>query len=58
VRTDDTGPTRLTPVDIVFLSEVEVRAILVHLAGHEDRMISDAVVEATQRVLERTRSQG
>ena len=51
----DITPCRLTPVDIVFLSEVEVRAILVHLAGHEDPVVSDAVVEATRKVLERTR---
>jgi hypothetical protein len=55
VRIPDIEPVRLTPVDIVFLSEVEVRATLVHLAGSPDPVVRDAVVAAVQRVLDRTR---
>jgi hypothetical protein len=50
-------PSRLTPVDVVFLSNVEIRAVLTHLAGHPDPAVSEAVVEATEKVLERTRGQ-
>jgi hypothetical protein len=54
----DIEPARITPIDIVFLTEVEVRAALVHLAGAEDPVVRDAVVETVRRVIERTRPYG
>jgi hypothetical protein len=46
---------RLTAIDVVTLSTIEVRAILVHLAGHPDPVVASAVVDATRRTLTRTR---
>ena len=54
----DITPCRMTPVDVVFLSSVEVRAILVHLCGHADPVVRDALMEATQQVVTRTRGEG
>jgi hypothetical protein len=54
----DITPQRIGPVDIVSLDNVEVRAVLVHLAGHRDPVVSTAVVEAVQGVLSRTRVSG
>jgi hypothetical protein len=51
----DITPARVTPIDIVFLTEVEVRAPLVHLAGSADPAVRDAVVGAVSRVVDRTR---
>lgn len=49
------SPLRLGPVDIASLDNVEVRVILLKLAGHSDPAVAGAVVDATQQVLERTR---
>lgn len=46
---------RMSAVDIVHLSAVEVYAALVHLAGHRDDRVAAAVTEAVQQVLQRTR---
>lgn len=54
----DISPQRLTPVDVASLSNVEVRAILVRLAGHEDPSVAGAVVDAARETLERTRVSG
>jgi hypothetical protein len=47
--------TEMSPVAVVFLSEPEAKAILIHLVGHEDPAVQDAVTEAARKVLERTR---
>lgn len=57
-REPDIAPCRMTPVDVLFLSNIAIRAIRVHLAGHEDPVVSAAVVKATQKVLARTRGEG
>jgi hypothetical protein len=48
-------PDRLSALDIVGLTEVEVRAALIHLAGHQDPAIGAEVAETVRDVLERTR---
>jgi len=52
----DLTETRLTAIDVVSLTEVEIRATLVHLAGDPDPVVRDAVLDATRRVLQRTRT--
>lgn len=42
---------------VIFLSEAEAKAILIHLVGHENQAVQDAVAEAARKVLERTRRQ-
>lgn len=51
----DISPLRLTPVDVVSLDNVEVRAILLKLAGHSDPAVQQAVVDAARDILARTR---
>jgi len=51
----DICPQRLSAVDVASLTHVETRAILVLLAGHPDPVVSGAVVDSVQRVLDRTR---
>jgi hypothetical protein len=54
----DIKPLRLGPIDVITLTDVERTAILVHLAGSTDPVVADAVVEATRKVLERSRGGG
>lgn len=54
----DIEPQRLSATDVASLAPVEVYAILVHLVGHEDPVVVQAVIDATRRVLMRTRSGG
>lgn len=49
------GPERMTAVDVALLGANERTAVLVHLAGHADPIVAQAVVEATREVLARTR---
>jgi hypothetical protein len=51
----DIEPERLTAVDIASLDDREVRAALIHLAGHQDQAVAGAVVAAVREVLARTR---
>jgi len=51
----DIRPLRMTPIDVVALDNIEIRAVLVHLAGHEDPVVAEAVVDVVQKVLTRTR---
>ena len=51
----DISPLRLSPIDVATLTDVEVRAILVKLAGHSDPAVYGAVVDVTRDVLVRTR---
>ncbi len=51
----DISPLRLSAVDVASLTGVEVRAILVKLAGSPDPAVAGAVVDATREVLARTR---
>lgn len=53
--TPDIQPVRLTAIDVVSLTNIEVRAALIHLAGHRDPVVAEAVLDAVQGVLERTR---
>jgi hypothetical protein len=52
----DITPLRLSAIDVASLTEVERVAVLVLLAGSEDPVVAEAVVDATRRVLERTRT--
>jgi hypothetical protein len=54
----DIEPTRMSAVDVASLSPVEVYAVLVHLAGNDDPVVTEALLDAVQRVLGRTRGQG
>ena len=49
------GPDRLTALDIVALTDVEVRASLIQAAGHSDPAVAEAVAEVVRFILERTR---
>lgn len=48
-------PDRLSALDIVALSDVEARAALLHLAGHQDPAIGAVVAETVRDILEHTR---
>jgi hypothetical protein len=54
----DITPHRLSALDVGGLAPVEVYAVLIHLAGHEDPVVAAAVLDAVRRVLARTRGQG
>lgn len=51
-------PDRLSALDIVALTDVEVRAVLIHVAGHQDPAIAAMVAEEVRAVLELTRGPG
>lgn len=55
---EDIKPERLSAVDIASLAPVEIYAVLVHLAGSPDPVVSAALVDATRKVLTRTRVDG
>jgi hypothetical protein len=52
----DITPPRLSAIDVASLTDVEVRAILLNVAGHPDPVVAAAVTESTRFILERTRS--
>lgn len=54
----DITPQRLSAVEVAALSTVEVRAVLVHLAGHADPVVTEALLEAVRETLSRTRCGG
>jgi len=54
----DIGPMRMGALDVGSLAPLEVYAILVKLAGHEDPVVAAAVVDVTRAVLARTRGGG
>lgn len=51
----DIEPLRMSATDVASLAPIEVYAILVHLAGHEDPVVTEALISAAGRVLARTR---
>lgn len=51
-------PDRLTALDIVALTDVEVRASLIQAAGHQDPAVAEAVAEVVRYILEHTRPGG
>jgi hypothetical protein len=51
----DITPQRMSATDVASLAPIEVYAILVHLAGSDDPMVTAALIDATRRVLARTR---
>jgi hypothetical protein len=52
----DIEPMRMSAVDVASLAPIETYAILVHLAGHEDPVVTQALIDATRRVLAKTRA--
>lgn len=54
----DITPLRLSAIDIISLDALEIRAVLVHLAGSPDPVVAAAVVDAARMVLQRTRVDG
>lgn len=53
----DIEPKRLRSVDVISLTPVEAYATLVHLTGHRDPVVAEAVWDAVSGVLERTRGE-
>lgn len=53
----DIETVRMTPIDVVTLTSIEVYAVLVHLTGNSNPEVTEALLEATRTVLRRTRSQ-
>ena len=51
-------PDRLSALDIVALTDVEVRAVLIHVAGHADPALAAAIAAEVRAVLELTRGPG
>lgn len=51
----DIEPMRLSAIEVASLTDIENRAVLVHLAGHSDAVVAEAVVDAVRLVLARTR---
>jgi hypothetical protein len=51
----DITPMRLSAIDIVCLDDRETRGALVLLAGNPDPVVTEAVIDAVRRILERTR---
>jgi hypothetical protein len=51
----DMTPMRMSATDVASLAPVEVYAILVHLAGDPDPVVTQALIGATRRTLARTR---
>jgi hypothetical protein len=51
----DIEPLRMSAIDIASLAPVEVYAVLVHLAGDADPVVTEALADAVRRVLARTR---
>jgi hypothetical protein len=49
---------RMSSIDVLSLSNIERVDVLVHLAGHPDPAVAAAVVDATEKVLTRTRLEG
>ncbi len=52
----DIVPMRMGAVDVISLTSVEAYAVLCHLAGHQDPAVTEALLDATRRVLARTRT--
>ena len=50
-------PVRMGATDVASLSPIEAYAVLVHLAGHDDPAVTEALLDATRRVLTRTRGE-
>ena len=48
-------PDRLSALDIVALTDVEVRAVLIHVAGHADPALAAAIAAEVRAVLEHPR---
>ena len=51
----DIEPQRMSAIDVASLSPVEVYAILVHLAGDPEPVVTEALIKSTRAVLRRTR---
>ncbi len=51
----DIEPQRMSATDVASLSPIEAYAVLVHLAGDPDPAVTQALIDATRRVLARTR---
>lgn len=53
--TPDIQPERMSATDVASLAPIEVYAVLVHLAGSDNPVVTQALIDATRRVLARTR---
>jgi hypothetical protein len=53
--TPDIEPQRMSATDVASLAPIETYAILVTLAGDPDPVVTQALIDATRRVLVRTR---
>jgi hypothetical protein len=53
----DIKPERMSAIDVASLAPIEVYAVLVHLAGDPDPVVTAALIKSTRAVLRRTRGQ-
>lgn len=51
----DIQPERMSAIDVASLSPVECWSILVTLAGNPDPAVAEALLDATRKILARTR---
>lgn len=51
----DIQPPRVSATDIASLAPIETYAILVHLAGTDEPVVTHALLDSMRRVLRRTR---
>ena len=52
----DIEPHRMSATDVASLSPIECYAVLVHLAGDPEPVVTEALISAVRRVLARTRA--
>ena len=52
----DITPLRMSATDVASLAPIEVYAVLVHLAGDPNPVVTQALIDATRRTLARTRA--
>ena len=52
----DIEPQRMSAIDVASLGPIETYAILVTLAGDPDPVVTAALIDATRRILARTRA--
>jgi hypothetical protein len=52
----DIEPQRMSAIDVASLAPIEAYAVLVHLAGSDNPDVTQELIDATRRVLSRTRA--
>jgi hypothetical protein len=52
----DIEPQRMSAIDVASLAPIETYAVLVHLAGDPDPVVTQALISCTRKVLAKTRA--